>query len=412
MHVPPQAGLADWIPNDASSTALQPMVYVILSTQIWTDNWVSKHWIAHWLAELGHEVYFIEPLRALLPGRGGRPGDLLAGPKIRKVGKVNVVSFTSLPFYYRIPSLIRPIWRLALKSQFRRFSEILRKKPFDLITFDGRSLPLIKMLPRARRTAYYSVDPVGIGEDRGQSETRLVATVDRVLAISSPARDFFVRTTGRDDVVVIPHGIDFKRQSEPAEPHALAPLDEAFWSLPNLIGYTGSIHDVYVDFDKIHKAAVSHPHWTFVFVGPHKGSDIAQDASRKIQPLMALPNVHFAGSKPYQALRQYIERFDACIIPYRADVDNGWERKSPVKMLHYLALGKPVVCSDVPGALEYRELIHTYSDYDGFVACIEAALDEAPDAPVRHARIELAASRDCDIIVQQLLDALDQPAAR
>lgn len=387
------------------------MVYVILSTQIWTDNWVSKHWIAHWLAELGHEVYFVEPLRALLPGRGGRVRDLFGGPSIREVGRVRVVSFSSLPFYYRVPSLLRPLWRLALRPQFRRFSAMLRRKPFDLITFDGRSLPLLAMLPKARTTAYYSVDPVGIGEDAGQSETQLVQSVDRVLAISPPARDFFVRTTGRGDVTVIPHGIDFQRRTKGADGPSTERFDEPFWSSPNLIGYTGSIHDVYVDFDKIHRAAKSNPQWTFVFVGPHKGSDIAQDASRKINPLMALPNVHFVGSKPYHALQQYIERFDACIIPYRADIENGWERKSPVKMLHYLALGKPVICSDVPGSLEYRELIYTYRDYNGFLESIGNALKEPVNADVRRARIELAASRDCDVIIQRLLDALDQPLA-
>lgn len=383
------------------------MVYVIVSTQIWTDNWVSKHWIAHWLAELGHEVYFIEPLRALLPGRGGRPRNLLAGPGIRQVGKVNVVSFTSLPFYYRLPSGLRRLWRLALKRQFRRFSETLRRQPFDVITFDGRSLPLLAMLPRARTTAYYTVDPVGIGEEKAQSEAHLVDAVDRLFAISPSAADFIVRSTGRDDVVVIPHGIDFKARLNPADAGPREPLDEPFWSSPNLIGYTGSIHDLYVDFNKLHRAATDNPQWTFVLIGPYKGSDIAEDASSRIKPLLALPNVHFLGSKPYPRLKDYIARFDACIIPYRADLDNGWERKSPVKMLHYLALGKPVVCADVPGSLEYRDLIYTYTDYAEFVEGIESALAEADDAAVRRARIDLAASRDCDIIVRRLLRALD-----
>jgi glycosyltransferase involved in cell wall biosynthesis len=380
------------------------MTYVILSTQVWTDNWVSKHWIAHWLAELGHEVYFVEPLRALLPGRRGRVQDLFAGPRIRREGKVQVVSISSLPFYYRIPSALRPIWRRVLRRQFRAFSRRLEGRPFDLITFDGRSLPLLAMLPKPRTSAYYCVDPVGVGEDMRRSETQLVHDVDRVIAISEACKAALERDTGRTDIVVIPHGIDFKGTTSSAKAGNAWPKD-----LPKtgpVIGYTGSIHDTYVDFDKLEKAASENPGWTFVLVGPYVGSDIAQDASARIGDLMRLPNLHFLGSKPYQELRSYIEHFDVCLIPYRADIDNGWEKRSPVKVLHYLCLGKPVVCAHVPGVSAYKDVIYRYADYAGFVDAIRAGLQEGPKSDLSHRRMELARSRDCDLIIQKLIAAL------
>ena len=379
------------------------MIYVIASTQVWTDNWVSKHWIAHWLAELGHEVYFLEPLRALLPGRRGRARDLFVGPKIRCEGKVNVVSFSSLPFYHRVPSAFRGLWRGMLSPQFRRFSRRLAGRSYDLITFNARSLPLIAMLPRPRRTAYYCVDPAGL-EDTRFPEAQLVRSADKVIAISEACKAALVRETGRTDIIVIPHGIDFKGTTN--SPVAGDGRPQDFPKSGPVIGYTGSIHDTYVDFDKVEKAAQENPGWTFVLVGPYVGSDIAQDASARIGDLMRLPNIHFLGSKPYQELRSYIEHFDVCLIPYRADIDNGWEKRSPVKVLHYLCLGKPIVCADVPGVSAYKHVIYTYADYAGFVAAIRAGLQESPNSDLSQQRIELARSRDCDLIIQKLIAAL------
>ena len=73
-------------------------VVAIISTQIWSDNWVSKHWIAVLLAKQGYKVFFIEPFRGIF-FRGGRLRDLFFGPKIKKINDVNIVSISTLPGY-------------------------------------------------------------------------------------------------------------------------------------------------------------------------------------------------------------------------------------------------------------------------------------------------------------------------
>jgi glycosyltransferase involved in cell wall biosynthesis len=379
------------------------MAYIIISPQVWSDNWVSKHWIAHWLAERGEEVYYIEPFR----DRGGPVRSFLHGPRTRMAGNVRVVSFATLPYYYHAPTFLKPLWRLILKRQFERFSSRLRGKSIDIVTFDGRSLPFLAMLPKPRRSAYYCVDPVMVGEEKKFSEKTLMEKVDRVLAISAACKAALVRDTGLENIEVIPHGIDFKGAMRATALEAAAATPDDLPSGRPLIGYTGSIHDIYVDFDKVTRAARENPNWTFVFVGPYKGSDIAQDASSRISALMELPNVHFTGSKPYQQLRHYIEAFDVCLIPYRADIENGWEKRSPVKVLHYLSLGKPIVCADVPGVREYGAALSIYRDYAEFVAAIRTGIAESAQDPKRAARIDLAASRDCDLIMAELLSLLE-----
>ncbi len=52
----------------------------------------------------------------------------------------------------------------------------------------------------------------------------------------------------------------------------------------------------------------------------------------------------FVGQVPYASLAHYINVADVCVAPYTRDIPN-----CPIKIYEYLACGKPVVCSDIPG---------------------------------------------------------------
>jgi glycosyltransferase involved in cell wall biosynthesis len=57
----------------------------------------------------------------------------------------------------------------------------------------------------------------------------------------------------------------------------------------------------------------------------------------------------FVGQIPYSTLNQYINVADVCVAPYVGDIPN-----CPIKIYEYLACGKPVVCSDIPGVDNLR----------------------------------------------------------
>lgn len=383
------------LPGDDAPESIS---FLVISIQGWTDMWVSKHWISNALTRDG-EVFFLEPFRGVfLPGRGGRIADFFTGPRIRREGAVNVVSMSSLPGHYSGPGWYRALSRFLMRGQLRRFEKKLPAGKRLVLTFGYRSEPFIRQLRNVDRTLYYAIDQIPPElNDPWWPEEGLIRFADEVLTTSRRHRDRLVKAFGRTDIAVVPHGVDFAvaQSGGQARPSDL-PTGKA------IIGYTGSIHDTYVDFDLIEAAASDRPEWVFVFIGPTKRNELSVGASAKIGQLEQLPNVHFLGPRPYQELASYIAHFDVCIMPYDSSIDN-----EPFKTLNYFAQGKPVVATDVPGVSEYKHLLYTFADVHGFVASVERALAEPADDDQRQARIDFARAHDFSVVSQQILELFE-----
>ena len=385
-------------PTNTSKTNANEEVVVIISTQIWSDNWVSKHWISVLLASQGKKVFFIEPLRGVL-FRGGSLRDIFCGPKLKKLNEVTIVSISTLPGYYKTSGVIRKIYKAFMNMQMKKLSRLIGTS-YTLLTFDGRSLPFIRRLPKPKKTAYYCVDPVGKGSEINHGEYELAHFVDINIAISENCANDMKSSLFLNEVSVVPHGMLFEERPSFSDNKNI--IFKELESHKKIIGYTGSIHDVYVNYNFILKALqdLKNCHW--VFVGPYKGSDIAENSSNAIKPILNHANTTFVGNKPAWELSNYIENFDVCLIPYRNDIPNGWERRSPVKILHYLRQGKPIVCANVPGVSAYKELIYTYDSYEDFIKVFQTALSEEIDDPLRKKRQDFTKNREAEVILREL----------
>src|SRR5690606_38771184 len=97
------------------------------------------------------------------------------------------------------------------------------------------------------------------------------------------------------------------------------------------IGYFGLI-DERSDQELIAALAERMPDHSFVLAGP---------VATAVQRLAALRNVHFTGAIPYAELPALAHGLDVLFLPYGL---NAFTRTlSPLKLLEYLATGKPVV---------------------------------------------------------------------
>jgi glycosyltransferase involved in cell wall biosynthesis len=101
-----------------------------------------------------------------------------------------------------------------------------------------------------------------------------------------------------------------------------------------------------VDLDLLGRTARENGDVSVVLIG---------DATCSLEGLTALPNVHWLGSRPYEAIPALGRGFDIALMPW---LDNEWIRfANPVKLKEYLALGLPVVTTEYPQVDAYRDRV-------------------------------------------------------
>jgi glycosyltransferase involved in cell wall biosynthesis len=164
-------------------------------------------------------------------------------------------------------------------------------------------------------------------------------------------------------------------------------ITESFSSLPHpVIGYVGGLHK-FVDYGLLRDLARARPNWSWVFVGAIQA---------EISGLVELPNVHMLGQQQHPSLAHYIRQFDVCLIPYLNDPATA--TALPLKLNEYLALGKPVVSTELPAICAFNKqhqiLITARNQSDSFLRAIEQALNLQQDEKAMSRRREVAALGD------------------
>ena len=79
------------------------------------------------------------------------------------------------------------------------------------------------------------------------------------------------------------------------------------------------------------------PDVSFVLVGPEQTD---------MSALRAFPNVHLLGKKSHAEVPRYVKAFDVGLVPYR--LTDYTANVYPTKLNEYLAMGMPVVATDLP----------------------------------------------------------------
>ncbi len=172
-------------------------------------------------------------------------------------------------------------------------------------------------------------------------------------------------------LAVIPNGADVEHFSQ-ARRTGLAPREIRELPRP-VIGYIGAVSS-WFDQDMMRAAALAHPDWSLVLIGP-----VDTDTAG----LKELPNVRLLGHRSYSDLPAYLSSFDAAVIPFK--INELTLGVNPVKLYEYLAAGKPVVSSDLPEVRPFRPLAAIAGDPGEFVRKIEEELsaDSAEKAVAR-----------------------------
>lgn len=163
----------------------------------------------------------------------------------------------------------------------------------------------------------------------------------------------------------IGNGFDAAQFSEPISSNIPDDLDH----IPHpRIGYVGALITLRLDLVLLLELAKARPQWSFVLIGREDNDFLKSE-------LHDLPNVFFLGYKHTVNVPQYIANLDVCINPQQLnEITRG---NFPLKILEYLALGKPIVATTTNTMLEvFYKHVYLASNKEEYLVQIENALNE------------------------------------
>lgn len=226
------------------------------------------------------------------------------------------------------------------------------------------------------------------------AEQELLGASDVVFASCAMLAERFRPFASR--VIVTPFGVDTSVFT-PRPARASPP-----WPRP-IIGYVGGLHR-HVDLELLAAVAESRPRWSFVLVG---------STHADVSALARLRNVHRIGARPHGALPDLIAEFDVAIVPYRRSPHT--ETVVPTKINEYLAMGKPVVSTDLPAVVDLARTTRVVEAVpprrDEFLAAIERALDATADPAAIEHRRGVAARADWRVRFAEMSREIDSALA-
>lgn len=343
------------------------MEFIYFGNDWFAENRTSSHHIAKRLGDKFPMLYVEVPgLRA--PKANSR--DLL---KLLKMVRMTV----------QLPQQVAPhFWRMTLPQiPFRRFaairalnrtcSQILVRRAIRRLGFNDAvawfHVPHPGFLAKhlgEKLTVFYCIDEYSKLPDVDtvavqKMDDELTVAADVVFTCNQSLLE--AHRSLNANIHVSPHGVD-------TEVFALAnsldtEIPEEVKGMPRpIIGFWGLI-DRWVDLSILEHIARARPDWTILLIGR-----VAVDVS----VLRRMPNVVFAGTKPYSELPKWAKAIDVCILPFTRT--SLMVQSSPLKLREYLAAGKPTVAVPLPESKLLGEVVKTAEDGAGFVIAIEDAL--------------------------------------
>jgi SAM-dependent methyltransferase/uncharacterized protein YbaR (Trm112 family) len=388
-------------PLGADAGVLSKGDIVCISSIDWDFIWQGHQQIMSMLAAQGNRVLFIENTGVRSPRLDdlGRVRHRIyrwwtsKGGVRQEAPNLHVLSPLILPWPYSW--IAQWINRIVLVPAVRRW---MRRMDFRRpIVWTFLPTPLARTLLRELEPAvsvYYCVDDLGASSLEARriqgTEEKVLAEADLVFVTSEKLRARAARFARR--VHLFPFGVDYPPFEAARTNGQSAPENIAGLTRP-VVGYVGGIHQ-WIDQSVLAATAQRLQEVTFALVGP---------LQTNVRQLTRCPNVRLLGACSHADVPRYLKAFDVALIPYRlAEYTAGLY---PTKLNEYLAMGLPVVATDLPEIRRFNEehgnIVTVGRSIDEFIGGVRRALEPShADEVVR--RIEVARRNSWDVRVAEM----------
>lgn len=243
-----------------------------------------------------------------------------------------------------------------------------------------------------------------------KSEEIVYKESNKVLPVTARMAEYAIRMGAEPSKVkVLPLGVNTKyfkpkvKDKELANKLGISDEDKVIVFIGTLYDFAGLDHLI-LNFKEIFK---DHPEAKLLIVGGGPAYEKFKKLSRQLK---LDDKVIFTGYQPYTIIPSYINLASVCVNPFR--INHITEDIIPIKMVEYLACGKPVVSTPLRGTVEMlpgEKAGVLYSYPDGFISSLQRVLsDESYAAKLSEAGLKYVQENfDWDAIVDRLVEELD-----
>jgi len=191
---------------------------------------------------------------------------------------------------------------------------------------------------------------------------KLVSEFERALIEKSDhvfvASQVLVEKFNNPKVTLLEHGVDTQLFSEEKSRAIDLPTDKP------IAGFYGALAH-WLDQDLLIKLALKRKDWNFVFVG---------QCLVDVQSLLNLPNVHWLGPRPHNALPSYSQHWQVSMLPFI--LNDQILACNPLKLREYMAAGTPILATSFPALKPYKNLLHSISNVEQASKALDQVLQD------------------------------------
>lgn len=377
-------GWRRWASTFDESTRTQPQGATVPSVIVfglneWSDNWQTRQYIGAELAQRGWSVLYTT-------GAGDWWERGTAAWRARTwFGRTEQRDHVQIYRQGKLDARWRRVTAADRWMLRRHATKLMARAKWPATgrriayVFHPSFWPYLEYLDDDCTVVYHADDAFslmpGWDEHCQDMEAKLVARADVLLA-TSPGIARLLPGEAWSRTRYLPNGAPVDSIHDLAQ--GACPHDLSLIPSPR-IGYIGSVN-MKVDLLLVAEIARRRPDWHWAIIGPvmaHQfdGFPGNADFQAGLSACRELTNVHFLGAKPHYVLPSYTAHMDVNAMCYRNVPGGWWTAIYPLKLHEYLAVGKPVVGTNLEVLREFRTVVAVAETADDWVQAISAAIN-------------------------------------